>query len=47
MMMMMMMMMMIMILHRGLAAIPLSVDLWVAYLELYYKMYSTHQVSCH
>lgn len=31
------------ILHRGLAAIPLSVDLWVAYLELYYKMYSTHQ----
>ena len=30
------------ILHRGLAAIPLSVDLWVAYLELYYKMYSTH-----
>ena len=31
------------ILHRGLAAIPLSVDLWVAYLELYYKMYSTHE----
>ena len=31
------------ILHRGLSAIPLSVDLWVAYLELYYKMYSTHQ----
>ena len=31
------------ILHRGLAAIPLSVDLWVAYLELYFKMYSTHE----
>ena len=31
------------ILHRGLTAIPLSVDLWVAYLELYYKMYSKHE----
>merc|ERR1719361_2493321 len=30
------------ILHRGLGAVPLSVDLWVAYLELYHKMYSTH-----
>ena len=27
------------ILHRGLEAIPLSTDLWIAYLELYYKMY--------
>ena len=27
------------ILHRGLEAIPLSVDLWVSYLELYKKMY--------
>ena len=31
------------ILHRGLGAVPLSVDLWVAYLELYHKMYSTHE----
>jgi len=31
------------ILHRGLTAIPLSVDLWVTYLELYHKMYSTHE----
>ena len=31
------------ILHRGLTAIPLSVDLWVSYLELYHKMYSTHE----
>ena len=31
------------ILHRGLGAIPLSVDLWVAYLELYHKMYSNHE----
>ena len=30
------------ILHRGLGAIPLSVDLWVAYLELYHKMYTNH-----
>ena len=30
------------ILHRGLEAIPLSVDLWLAYLELFHKMYSTH-----
>lgn len=27
------------ILHRGLEAIPMSVDLWLAYLELYRKMY--------
>merc|ERR1719341_1519012 len=31
------------ILHRGLGAVPLSVDLWVTYLELYHKMYSTHE----
>ena len=31
------------ILHRGLAAIPLSVELWVTYLDLYYKMYSNHE----
>ncbi len=30
------------ILHRGLEAIPLSVDLWITYLELYYKMYQGH-----
>ncbi len=29
------------ILHRGLEAIPLSVDLWVSYLNLYHKMYKT------
>jgi hypothetical protein len=28
---------------RGLEAIPLSVDLWLAYLELYHKMYNTHE----
>ena len=28
------------ILRRGLTAIPLAVDLWVAYLELYHKLYS-------
>ncbi len=27
------------ILHRGLEAIPLSTELWISYLELYYKMY--------
>ena len=27
------------ILHRGLEAIPMSIDLWIAYLELYHKMY--------
>ena len=27
------------IMHRGLEAIPMSVDLWIAYLELYHKMY--------
>jgi pre-mRNA-processing factor 39 len=27
------------ILHRGLEAIPLSSELWIYYLELYYKMY--------
>ena len=31
------------ILNRGLKAIPLSVDLWVTYLELYFKMYSTNE----
>lgn len=31
------------ILHRGLEAIPLSVDLWDGYLELYHKMYQTHE----
>jgi pre-mRNA-processing factor 39 len=31
------------IIHRGLTAMPLSVDLRVTYLELYHKMYSTHQ----
>lgn len=30
------------ILHRGLEAIPLSVDLWISYLELYHKMYHDH-----
>lgn len=30
------------ILHRGLEAIPLSVDLWLSYLELYHKMYNSH-----
>lgn len=30
------------ILHRGLEAIPLSVDLWLNYLDLYYKMYCEH-----
>ena len=30
------------ILHRGLEAIPLSVDLWLSYLELYQRMYETH-----
>jgi hypothetical protein len=28
---------------RGLEAIPLSVDLWLAYLELYHKMYNSHE----
>ena len=27
---------------RGLEAIPLSVDLWLGYLELYHKMYNSH-----
>merc|ERR1719341_1930694 len=31
------------ILHRGLEAIPLSVDLWLSYLELYHKMYNSHE----
>ncbi|CAB4053989.1 PRPF39 [Lepeophtheirus salmonis] len=30
------------ILHRGLEAIPLSVDLWITYLELYRKLYKHH-----
>ena len=30
------------ILHRSLQAIPLSSDLWIAYLELYYKIYEKH-----
>jgi tetratricopeptide (TPR) repeat protein len=31
------------ILHRGLEAIPLSVDLWISYLELYRKLYRGHE----
>ncbi len=31
------------ILHRGLEAIPLCVDLWMAYLELYHRMYQSHE----
>ena len=30
------------ILHRSLQAIPLCNDLWIAYLELYYKIYEKH-----
>ena len=28
------------ILQRGLQGIPMSIELWMAYLELYHKMYS-------
>ena len=31
------------ILHRGLEAIPLSTDLWMAYLDLYKTMYEKHE----